>query len=145
MTGDQDAAYRLRVAQGFLDEARQDVELGRWRSAVDNSQLAVENAAKAVLALLGPVGRTHNPALRLRQALAESLFPAPQAGRVRLLAEKAELLGIDVHIQTDYGDEVGGRTPWELFDEADARQTLALAEEAVVLARVVIKEAADGG
>lgn len=52
MTGDQDAAYRLRVAQGFLEEARQDIELGRWR----NSQLAVENAAKAVLALLGPVG-----------------------------------------------------------------------------------------
>ena len=49
MTGDQDAAYRLRVAQGFLDEARQDVELGRWRATVDNSQLTVENAAKAVL------------------------------------------------------------------------------------------------
>ena len=51
MTGDEDAAYRLRMAQGFLDEARQDVELGRWQSAVDNSQLAVENAAKAALAL----------------------------------------------------------------------------------------------
>ncbi len=143
MTGEQDAAYRLRVAQGFLDEARQDVELGRWRSAVDNSQLAVENAAKAVLALLGPVGRTHNPAVQLRQALAEGRFAAPHADRVRQLAERAELLGIDVHIQTDYGDEVGGRTPWELFDEADARQILAMAEEAVTLARAVIQEAAN--
>lgn len=144
MTGAQDAAYRLRVAQGFLEEARQDIELGRWRSAVDNSQLAVENAAKAALALLGPVGRTHNPAVQLRQALEEGRFAAPHADCIRLLAEKAELLGVDVHIQTDYGDEVGGRTPWELFDEADARQTLALAEEAVALARTVIQEVANG-
>ena len=43
MTGDQDAAYRLRVAQGFLDEARQDVELGRRRSAVGNSRRRPED------------------------------------------------------------------------------------------------------
>ena len=143
MTGKRDAVYRLRVAQGFLDEARQDVGLGRWRSVVDNSQLAVENAAKAVLALLGPVGRTHSPATQLRQALTEGRFTETRAVRVRQLAEKAELLGVDVHIQTDYGDEVGGRTPWELFDEADARQTLALAEEALTLARAVIQETAN--
>jgi len=68
MTGNRRAEYRLKLAQGFLNEARQDVGLERWRSAVDNAQLAVENAAKAVLALLGPVGRTHNPAVHLRQA-----------------------------------------------------------------------------
>lgn len=65
MKGHSDAHYRLKVAQGFLDEARQDVSLARWRAAMDNAQLAVENAAKAVLALLGPVGRTHNPAVPL--------------------------------------------------------------------------------
>ena len=54
-----DAQYRFRIAQGFLEESRQDVGLTRWRSAVDNAQLATENAAKAVLALVGPVGRTH--------------------------------------------------------------------------------------
>jgi hypothetical protein len=36
MTDSTDAQYRLKVAQGFLDEARQDVDLGRWRSAVDS-------------------------------------------------------------------------------------------------------------
>lgn len=40
-----------------------------WRSCVDNSQLASENAAKAVLALIGPVSRTHNPAVLLLEAL----------------------------------------------------------------------------
>ena len=142
MIGQQDAAYRLKLAQGFLNEARQDVGLERWRSAVDNAQLAVENAAKAVLALLGPVGRTHNPAVQLRQALSDGLFDAPGNDRVQRLTELAELLGPDVHIQTDYGDEVGGLTPWELFDEKDARQALAIAGEAVGLAVAVVGQLA---
>ncbi|HXK43203.1 MAG TPA: HEPN domain-containing protein [Anaerolineae bacterium] len=134
-----EAGYRLRLAQGFLEEARQDVALGRWRAAVDNSQLCVENAAKAVLALLGPVGRTHNPASQLRQALNEGRFPAQEADLVRTLAERAELLGLDIHIQTDYGDETDGRTPWELFDEGDAHQALQMAEEAFSLAERLIR------
>jgi hypothetical protein len=61
--------------------------------------------------------------------------PVSQYENVRRLAELAELLGPDIHIQTDYGDEGGGLTPWELFDEADSRQALAMAEEAVKLAQ----------
>lgn len=139
MIGINDADYRLRVAQGFLSEARQDVALARWRSAMDNAQLAVENAAKALLAMLGPVGRTHSPAPLLRQALHDGTLAVPDPGKVQRLAELAELLGFDIHIQTDYGDEMAGRTPWELFDEADARQALLMAEEAVSLAQEIIQ------
>lgn len=131
----KDAEYRLRVAQGFLEESRQDVTLTRWRSAVDNAQLATENAAKAVLAVVGPVGRTHQPATLLRQELRE--FPTAHQNRVERLAQCAEMLGFDVHVQTDYGDEMEGLTPWELFDENDARNALAIAEEAVELARLI--------
>lgn len=109
----------------------------RWRSAVDNAQFAVENAAKAVLALIGPVGRTHKPAHLLREALQQDLFSSAQNKDVQRLAELAEILGIDIHIQTDYGDEMAGRTPWELFDERDARQSLAMAEEAVNLSQSI--------
>lgn len=142
MMGSNGAHYRIRVAQGFLDEARQDVGLGRWRSAMDNAQLAVENAAKAVLALVGPVGRTHNPATLLRQALHDGTLAVPDPTGVQRLAELAELLGFDVHVQTDYGDEMAGRTPWELFDAADAGQALAMAEEAVSLAQEIVREMA---
>ena len=139
MIGNADARYRLKVAQGFLDEAHQDVELKRWRSAVDNAQLAVENAAKAVLSLAGPVGRSHNPATQLRQVLRDKLFAAPQDGQAQRVAELAEMMGADVHIQTDYGDEAGGRTPWELFGETDGRRSLDMAQEAVNLARAIIQ------
>jgi len=44
----KEVQYRLKVAQGFLVEGQQDLNTQRWRSAVDNAQLATENAAKAV-------------------------------------------------------------------------------------------------
>ncbi|MBC7225958.1 MAG: HEPN domain-containing protein [Thermoflexales bacterium] len=130
-----------------MEEARQDLSLKRWRSVMDNAQLAVENAAKAVLALFGPVGRTHNPAPLLRQALEDSRLYGIDAEKVQRLAELAELLGFDVHVQTDYGDEFAGLTPWELFDKTDAAQALEMAEEAIALARAIVGEweASKGG
>lgn len=132
------ALYRLKLAQGFLEESRQDVQLQRWRSAVDNSQLAVENSAKAVLSLAVPVGKTHNPAPQLREALSKGHFREKNSEKVERLAECAEQLGFDVHIQTDYGDESGRLTPWDLFDEEDARQAQGLAQESVDLANSII-------
>lgn len=140
----ESSLYRLRIAHGFLEESRQDVELGRWRSAVDNSQLAVENSAKAVLSLAAPVGKTHNPAPQLRETLTKGYFSADIAEKIEHLAECAEQLGFDVHIQTDYGDETGRLTPWDLFDEEDARQAQSLAQESVDLAETIIREVKKG-
>lgn len=135
----EEARFRLRLVEGFLEEARQDMAFRRWRSCVDNNQLAVENAAKTVLALLGPVGRTHKPGILLREALDGGRFPPSVVQQVERIAECAELLGPDVHIQSDYGDEVGWRTPWELFDEADAQRALSMAEEAVFLTKHIVQ------
>jgi HEPN domain-containing protein len=132
-------SYRMRLAIGFLSEARQDSDLKRWRSCVDNSQLAVENAAKAVLALLGPVGKTHNPAGLLRRALADNRFSPDIIAPVTALAQDAERLGHDVHMDTNYGSEANWRTPWELFGESDAQQSLGIAEDAVDLARQIVE------
>ncbi|CAA9462776.1 MAG: hypothetical protein AVDCRST_MAG58-2942 [uncultured Rubrobacteraceae bacterium] len=140
ITGRGQAAYRLELARGFLEEARQDKVLERWRSAVDGAQLAVENAGKAALALAGQIGRTHNPATQLRRLIGEERFDPAYSEKLERLAELAELLGPDIHVQTDYGDEVEGRTPWELFDEADAGQALVVAEEAVSLANQLISK-----
>ncbi len=135
----QEARFRLRLTEGFLREARQDLALQRWRSCVDNSQLATENAAKCALALLGPVGRTHNPAVLLRRALARDEYPVSVAEKVKELAECAELLGPDIHVQSDYGDEAAGQTPWELFDEAAAQEALTLAATATQLVHEILE------
>jgi HEPN domain-containing protein len=135
----EEARYRLRLADGFLREAGEDLNLCRWRSCVDNSQLAAENAAKAVLALLGPVGRTHLPASLLRRALSENRFPDHVTQLVERLAECAELLGPEIHAGTDYGDESMWRTPWEIFREDDAKQAFSVASEAVTLAHEIFR------
>ncbi len=93
-----------------------------------------------MLVLFGEIGRTHNPATRIRRLINEGRLDAALSDGLERLAELAELLGSDIHVQTDYGDEVGGRTLWELFDEEDAREALAIAEEAVNLADRVVGE-----
>ena len=138
MLSSEEPHYRLNLAEGFLFEAREDINLNRWRSYVDNSQRAVENAAKVALALLGPVGRTHDPAKLIRKLLESNSFPAGIRSRVERLVECAEVLGPQVHIQSDYGDDESMKTPWQLFDQSAAQQALNLAEEAVRLAKEII-------
>jgi HEPN domain-containing protein len=105
----RDAEYRLRLARGFLGEAEED-HLSRWRSCVDNSQLALENAAKAVIALRSTVER---------------------------LRDLTQELGFEEHIRSDYGEEARGTTPWELFHEPDARRAIELARQALSLAEEI--------
>ena len=47
MNAPSEASGRLRLADRFLGEAKQDFGLERWRFCVDNSQLAIENSDKA--------------------------------------------------------------------------------------------------
>jgi len=133
-----EATYRLQLAVGYLEEARDAAATAHWRSCADNSQMATENAAKAVLALIGPVGRTHAPGAILLDELTRGRFSQTLAGQVRRIAECAEQLGPEVHLETAYGDEAARRTPWEIFDERKARDALEIAEEAVALAQQVI-------
>ena len=137
----REVEYRANLAEGFVLEAREDMAGKRWRACVDNSQLAVENAAKAALALVGPVGRTHNPAALLVTALAENRFPPNLREPIQQLAQYATELGPDIHIKSDYGDENQWQTPWQLFGQDDAERALDYAEKAVQLAKQLLQAA----
>lgn len=132
------ARYRLGLAEMYRGEAREDANLHRWRSCVDDSQLATENAAKSVQGLVGPIGRTHDPGVLLQGELAEKRFPHAFEERVQRLSECAQLLGSQTHIYVAYGDEEERRTPWDMFGEEQARDALRLAEEAVGLTRELV-------
>jgi len=43
-------------------------------------------------------------------------------------------LGADIHVAISYGDEDAMRTPWDLFDESDARKAIEFATESCELA-----------
>jgi len=100
-----EVAYRLALAQGFLTESEQDIDLARWRSCVDNAQLTVENAGKTILASFGVTPKTHDPAKQVaallrNQSLRENIREQMQRLLPDLLA-----LGTTEHFLTDYGDE----------------------------------------
>jgi HEPN domain-containing protein len=140
MEGAQGARYRLHLAEHHLDLARRHLSLELWPSTVDDCQVVAENSAKAVLALLAPLARTHDPAKLLHQALREGRFPQAVLNRVERLAQDAERLGPEVHMQVTYGDDVNYVSPWELFGEAHARDYLGVAEEAFRLAGDIVQE-----
>lgn len=131
-----EVAYRLGLSEGFLAEAEQDFQLERWRSCVDNSQLAVENAGKVVLASFGIVPKTHDPAIQISKIIRGQQMPEEIRRVVESLLPDLLALGSKEHFLTDYGDEETFTLPWDLF----TRQS---AEEALVSARRSLKRAQD--
>ena len=139
---EEDARYRLRLAHGFLQEAEQDYELRRWRSCVDNAQMSVENAAKAVLALFGPLAKTHEPGIHLRNLMESGRVVGAAKETLEQLLEVFETIGAEEHFLTDYGDEATYRDPWSLFGEGDARRALEAARRCGAGAGRILDEVA---
>jgi HEPN domain-containing protein len=134
----RDAEFRLELAEGFLKEAEQDLGLARWRSCADNAQMSVENAAKAVIAMHGPVPKVH----QVKPALARlSQDPGLKelTREIAALEDISEKLGFEAHIRSDYGDESQYRTPWELFDRSTAEEALTLARKARDYASTIVQ------
>jgi len=141
----ESVVFRLALARGFFDEARQDFSLSRWRAAVSNSQLAVENALKALIAVFLPVPKTHDPAQALLELTERQQIPSRWQKDVQQLAEMGRPLGPQLHVQTDYGDEFGGRLPWMLFGEQEAREALTLAENVLAGVERLVQEVTHDG
>ncbi len=78
----------------------------------------------------------------MRRAVHDHRFPPRLIPAVSHIADLAEKLAWDIHVASDNGDEIGRRTPWELFDETAAGEALRVVEEAVAVARGLLEEAA---
>ena len=138
MDSEEDARYRLRLAEGYVQEAEQLLALRQWRACVSSAQLAVENSAKAVLAMVGPLGRSHDLSGMLLEAAGDLGLKEQDLRKLHRLAECARLLGLREHILTDYGDELAYQTPWEIYDEGRGRTALTLAAEAYQIATHIV-------
>jgi HEPN domain-containing protein len=133
----KDAEFRLRMAEGFLDEAKEHFRLKFFRSVVDNSQISIENSAKAVIVLFRPLSKTHEIAEYLNELLQEMVDEETRDGLNRLI-DITEQFSFETHVRTDYGDEACGLTPWELFGEEDAKNALSAAQQAFELSKKII-------
>ena len=65
-------------------------------------------------------------------------IPTEYTDAAKILIEDSEPLGLEIHIRTDYGDERGGLTPWDLFDKSDAKEALDVADKVVQSAKGLV-------
>jgi HEPN domain-containing protein len=133
----RDVDYRIALAAGFLAEADQDFTLERWRSCVDNAQLAVENAGKAALALFGIAPKTHDPARQIATVLRQQELPTGVSELLHAMLPDLLVLGTETHFLTDYGDEASYTLPWDLFTQQTAEEALQSARRLVQMARTL--------
>lgn len=126
----EDSEYRLRLAKGFLTEARHNFEYELWRSCVDNSQLTVENCGKTVIAIFAPVEKTHDPSHQIKRLIGKRLTNFNLIKKVKDLVQIMEKFSSEKHFMTDYGDEATRTDPWTLFRREEAKEALDLAEKA---------------
>ncbi len=131
MNSQREFKYRIGLASGFFAEAEQDYDLKRWRSCVDNSQLAIENSAKAILALFEIPPKTHDPAKHLTNLVKNKNLIKSISQKIESLLPDIIAFGLEEHIMTDYGDEATLTLPWDIFTEESASDALTTARKCV--------------
>ncbi|MEW6686826.1 MAG: HEPN domain-containing protein [Candidatus Edwardsbacteria bacterium] len=139
-----DTKYRLKLALGFLSEAKEQFKHKLFRAVVDDAQLSVENSIKAVIALFKPVPKIHEIDETIEDLLEEVEFSENERQKLKRLQELAEILGFETHLRTDYGDELQQVTPWELYDEDEAQKALSFAEESFNIADELLRNRLNG-
>lgn len=128
--------YRAQLARGYLQDAERRLDSSDFKGCVQYSQLAAENAAKAVIATRRTPSWGHDPSSELL-AIAKELGPDRQE-RVNRLAGISSQLAPE-HGRTTYGEPERFLTPWALYDLQAADRAVALAREAVAIMNAIIK------
>lgn len=129
----KDIAYRFLLAEGFLKEAQEDLQLKRWRSCVSGAILCIENCGIAVLMLFGVARTTHHPEKHLSQLLAEGTVSEEVGDLIRQLLPVLEKHESQEKMLAKYGRESGYQSPWEIFSEEHAVRALEGAKNSLAL------------
>lgn len=126
----RETEYRTELARRFLQDAEERLHLSDFKGCVQYSQLAAENAAKAVIATRRTPSWGHDPSAELLE-VAEELGAQHRESPARL-AEICSQLAPE-HGRTTYGEPERFLTPWALYDLQAAQRSIALAREAVTI------------
>lgn len=131
-----EVGYRLRLASEHLKRAERLHELGDWAGAVQFAQLAIENYAKAVIAVFETPTWSHDPSGQLRRLLAR--LPTELEGYAAELAELAHRAAPE-HGRSTYGEPGRALTPSEIYGPEHAQGCLEEARRARYLAELILK------
>lgn len=132
----REVGYRYRLAVEQLERAERLFSLRDWVGTVSCSQLAVENLAKAVIAVFEVPTWSHDPSNQLN-GLIERL-PSHVVGEVKELAALARDMAAE-HGRTSYGEPSAGLTPSDIYGEDHASNALKISRNARIFAERVLK------
>ena len=127
--------YRVRLSFEYLRKAEKFFSTEDYKESVEASQLSVENAAKAVVALKRLPSWSHDPSEELLEVAKE--LPEDKRAFVEELASIAHTLAPE-HGITTYGRPTEGLTPWEVYDKQKAYEALEKARKAKKLMEAII-------
>ena len=122
----KEVIYIVKLAKKYLEEAEKSLQRRDYRDAVLNSQLSIENSAKAAISIFHIPSWSHNPGPELRSLLKS--FPKDLRKDVERLAQLSEELAPE-HGRATYGEPTRGLTPWEIYSYEDAYRAISIARE----------------
>jgi len=131
--------HRTQMARKYLEDAEERLRSSDFNGCVQYSQLAAENAVKAVIATRRTPSWGHDPSSQLLE-VAKELRPEQERDAARL-AEISSRLAPE-HGRTTYGEPERLVTPWALYDLQATQRAIALAREAIAIMKRMIPTSA---
>jgi len=119
--------YGYRLALDHLERAERLFKLNDWVGAVSSSQLAIENFAKAVIAVFEVPTWSHDPSNQLENIVKK--IPQRLVRGVEELALLAREIAPE-HGRSTYGEPSRGLTPSDIYREHHVIESLRKARRA---------------
>ncbi len=132
-----EVSYRARMARRYLEDAGRAYARKDYRLTVASSQLSAENSAKAIIAVFRTPSWSHDPSHELLELLPQ--LPEHVRDSAKELAKIARSLAPE-HGRTTYGEPLRGLTPWDIYREEEASESLRRAKKAYELMNTILHE-----
>ncbi len=126
----REVEYRAQLAHEYLEDAENRLRADDFKGCVQYSQLAAENAAKAVIATRRTPSWGHDPSPELLEVAEE--LDSQQEAEAKRLAEFSSRLAPE-HGRATYGEPERFVTPRMLYDRRAAEKAIAVAREAIAI------------
>lgn len=144
MNSEEEAKYRLTLAQGYLKRAEEASKHGDHLAVISNSQLSVENSAKAVISCFRIPSWSHDPSNELLEVTESNRDKIEKRTGINVyhalstLASYSSNLAPE-HGRMSYGDPSLRIPPWDLANAKRAKEALSYARESVEIAKKFIE------
>ncbi|MEM2775853.1 MAG: HEPN domain-containing protein [Candidatus Bathyarchaeia archaeon] len=129
--------YRYRLAIENLERAKKLLPLRDWVGVVASSQLAIENFAKAVIAIFEVPTWSHDPSNQLNDLI--NRLSNDITDNARKLANLAKEFAPE-HGRSTYGEPTAGLLPSDIYTKNHALNALEKAKEAEEIVKKIFNQ-----